>query len=68
MEKEKVVGNKVIDSLDGDGFKTPLDEPKPGKDMVVKIKQENYLLFATRFHEFNEDAIDNVISKLECSR
>lgn len=45
-------------------FSTPNTQPRPGADMVVMDVDGNLPLFAVRFHEFNKDAVDNVIKAL----
>jgi hypothetical protein len=66
--KKVKAGNEVIAknkiSPTRTTFSTPNTEPGPGKDMVVMDVDRNFPLFAVRFHEFNKEAVDNVIKAL----
>ena len=67
--KKTTVGNKVITGIKENNktFHTPEDEANPGKDMVIKDQKTGLPLMAIRFHEFNSEAIDNIISTLGMS-
>lgn len=68
--KVKDAGNSVIaDGIDSAkaSLKVPLTEAKPGKDMVVSVANGEVPIMALRFHEFNSDAVDNIIKTLGMS-
>lgn len=63
---EEYSGNNVQRniSVNNHGFNTSESMIGPGNDMVIKDPSRQIPLMAVRFHEFNEDAVNNIISTL----
>lgn len=66
LVKETYAGNKVIGTVNSSksSLNTKQTEAKPGNDMIIRAANGQVPIMSIRFHEFNKDAVDNIVKTL----